>query len=47
MCFLEPECQQECNQVPEQKCTNVQEKKCQTNNVVSCNVIGKKHALKK
>ena len=41
MCFLEPECHQECNQVPEQKCTNVQEKKCQTNNVVSCNVIGK------
>ena len=47
MCFLEPECQQECNQVPEQKCTTVQEKKCQTNNVVSCNIIGKKHALKK
>ena len=32
MCFLEPECESKCQQVPKETCTNVQKEHCQTYN---------------
>ena len=39
MCFLEPECSQECKQVSERKCTPFQEQVCSTKYVTSCNIV--------
>ena len=39
MCFLEPECESKCQQVPKETCTNVQKEQCQTYNEQACNTV--------
>ena len=39
LCFNEPECKNECKQVPQQQCSPVQERECHTRQVQSCNII--------
>merc|ERR1711963_1328337 len=39
MCILEPECKNECENVPEEKCTVVQKQQCKTINQKSCNTL--------
>ena len=39
MCFLEPECHNECTQVPQEKCTPVEDRECQTVVQKVCNDV--------
>ena len=39
MCFNEPECSTECNQVPQRECTPITQQKCEEYNVTACNVV--------
>merc|ERR550532_3278652 len=39
MCFLEPECESKCQQVPKETCTNFQKEQCQTYNEQVCNTV--------
>ena len=39
MCFLEPECKQECNKIPKKECTPYFVKECRIDNITACNTV--------